>query len=103
MDNRKGVCDNRIWQMTPAQISRGWVRRMNDDDELLKIQDVMRILKVSRPQIYRLLSTSIPTVLLGGSRRLTRVRRGDLNAWLERYNHRPLEQSQPEERAEAMA
>jgi excisionase family DNA binding protein len=53
-------------------------------DELLTIEEAANILRVSKVQIYRLWKRGeLPVVRMG--RRYTRIRRQDINAFIERH------------------
>jgi excisionase family DNA binding protein len=56
---------------------------MDDADEWLTVHEVARQLRVSRRTVYRYLRhEGLPHVRLGGGGSI-RVRRGDLEAWLQ--------------------
>lgn len=56
-------------------------------DELLTIEEAANILKVSKVQIYRLWKKGeLPVVRMG--RRYTRIRRQDIDAFVERHTDR---------------
>jgi excisionase family DNA binding protein len=61
------------------------------DDELLKAQDVARILGVSKTQVYRLLATELPCVRFGGA--TVRVRQADLEAYINKCTDHHAENS----------
>jgi hypothetical protein len=58
-------------------------------EPLLTAADVMRVLRVSRNEVYRLLNGPIPTVRCGASSRSIRVRPGALIEWLASQEQRP--------------
>jgi excisionase family DNA binding protein len=52
----------------------------NHRDELLTVADVQALLQIGRSHAYQLARDELPTYRVG---RLLRVRRDDLEAWLE--------------------
>ncbi len=53
---------------------------MAEQQQLLRVPEVARILSLSRSQVYKLIEQGLPVVRIGRS---VRVRPGALHAWLE--------------------